>query len=147
MKKIAILLLTLIMIFSLGVISFAEGTTNETTNNVQESTALTESEKVYNMYAPSQEVLDGLTPEVSIDDASAWTERKGFEIIGFFQKFAQPFSIIIFMLSAFVVLVGAFGNGQLVGKGVWGMAISLIMYAVVLYAPEIMDMFLAWVRS
>ena len=144
MKRTMFLLLAIIMIFSLGVTSFAQGVT--TTETTQTTTASTKDEMI-DKYGPSQEDLDALTANVSMEDASAWAERKGFEVIGFLQKFVQPFAIIMFILFAFLVLVGAFGNGQLVSKGIWGMAIALIMYAVVLYAPEIMDMFLAWVRS
>ena len=99
------------------------------------------------MYGPSEEALDSLTPEVTIDDASAWVDRKGFELIGFLQKFAQPFAIVMFIFCAFLTLLGAFGNGHLVGKGILGMSITLIVYALILYAPEIHDIFLGWLRS
>lgn len=86
-------------------------------------------------------------PSVTIDDAESWIERKGFELIGLLQKFVQPFAIIIFILSAFVSLAGAFGNSQLIGRGILGMFIAVIMYAVVLYAPEILDGILGWLES
>lgn len=129
-KSIFLLILVTIMMFSFGVSAFAQEVAPPT-----------------DRYGPTAEDLDSLTPKVSIDDASAWSERKGYEVISFLQRVVQPFAIIMFILFAFLVLVGAFGNGQLVSKGVWGMAIALVMYAVVLYAPEIMDVFLAWIIS
>lgn len=92
------------------------------------------------------EIDDGI-PEVSTDEIAEWADRKGFEIVGLLQRFVQPFSIVIFIGCAILALMGAFGNGRLVSTGLLGMVISLVIYAVVLYAPEIMDGFLSWVKS
>lgn len=86
-------------------------------------------------------------PTATIDEVSQWTERKGFEIIGFLQKFVQPFAIIIFIGCAIMMLAGALGNGKLFSKGLVGLVISGITYVVVIYAPEIMDIFLNFVRT
>lgn len=86
-------------------------------------------------------------PNTTIDEASSWVERKGFEVVGFLQRFVQPFAIIIFIGCSILTLLGAFGNGRLVSRGFLGMLISLVMYVVTLYAPEIMDIFLGWVMS
>lgn len=90
---------------------------------------------------------DTSIPDVSVDEASSWVERKGFEVVGFLQKFIQPFAIIIFIGCAILTLLGAFGNGRLVSRGLLGMLIALVMYVVVLYSPEIMDIFLGWVMT
>lgn len=103
--------------------------------------------KQNDIFVEREDELDAGIPDVGVEEVSSWTERKGFEIIGLLQKFVQPFSIIIFIGCAILTLIGAFGNGQLVSRGIMGMVIALIMYAVVLYAPEIMDVFLNWVRN
>ena len=90
---------------------------------------------------------DGGVPNVTMDDTKNWIERKGFDVISLLQKFGQPFSITIFIVCAFIALIGAFGNSQLIGRGILGMVIAILMYAVVLYAPEIMDAGLAWLAS
>lgn len=105
------------------------------------------SNKQNSMFEEVDDGRDPGLPDVSVDDASAWVEKKGFEVIGFLQKFIQPFAIIIFIGSAIMALAGAFGNGRLVSRGLVGMFIALIIYVVVLYAPEIMDAFLNWTRS
>lgn len=87
------------------------------------------------------------TEDVTIQEAEKWAERKGFELVHLLQKVVQPFAIIIFIISAFMAMAGGFGNSQLVGRGLWGMTIAVIMYAVVLYAPEIMDSVLSWLTS
>lgn len=86
-------------------------------------------------------------PTATTEEISQWTERKGFEIIGVLQRFVQPFAIVVFIGCAILTLIGAFGNGKMVSKGLVGMITSLIMYVVVLYAPEIMDTFLNFVRT
>jgi lipopolysaccharide export LptBFGC system permease protein LptF len=94
-----------------------------------------------------QSHVAGQTEDVTIQEAEKWAERKGFELVHLLQKVVQPFAIIIFIISAFMAMAGGFGNSQLVGRGLWGMTIAVIMYAVVLYAPEIMDSVLGWLTT
>lgn len=93
-----------------------------------------------------EEIDDGI-PNVTMDEVSDWVDRKGFEIVGLLQRFVQPFAIIIFIGCAILALIGAFGNGKLVSSGILGMVIALVLYSVVVFAPELMDTFLNWVRS
>lgn len=128
MSKLLILSLLLTILLSLGTISLAERVPIGTNNDVRFE-------------------YDNSLPEVTIDEASTWVERKGFELVGFLQTFMQPFAVVIFIGCAILVLLGAFGNGRLVGRGLLGMFISVSIYVVALYAPEIMDIFLGWVMS
>ena len=93
------------------------------------------------------EVASGGIPNVQVEQASSYVERKGFELVSFLQRFAQPFAVIMFIGCAILALVGAFGNASLVGKALVGMAIILVVYAVILYAPELLDFFVAWTTS
>lgn len=77
----------------------------------------------------------------TIDQASSWVDKKGFEVVGFLQKIVQPFAIIVFIICTFMIL---FGN---VKSGAIGAGISIVVYVVVLYAPELMAFFLNWVRN
>lgn len=138
-KKVitSILILSLLFLFNLTV--FAEQS-NEFLNK---ETTPEDSMFLDNRYY----VIDDGLPKATTDDIVDWADRKGFEIVGLLQKIAQPFAIIVFIGSAFMSLFGILGNGHLVSKGVTGMIIAVIIYAVVLYAPEIMDIFLAWVKN
>lgn len=84
-------------------------------------------------------------PEVTIDDYINWVNRKGFEVIRFLQVVAQPIIIIVFIISAFMVLFGSIGRGDLSGKGMWGMVVSAIVHALILYAPLILQIFVGWI--
>ena len=86
----------------------------------------------------------GGLPSVQMSEFEMWVEKKMFEIVELLQTFAQPFAIVIFIGSALMSLVGAFGNSSLVGKGLIGMILAIIMYAVVLSAPELLDRANTW---
>lgn len=138
-KKVitSILILSLLFLFNLTV--FAEQS-NEFLNK---ETTPEDSMFLDNRYY----VIDDGLPKATTDDIVDWADRKGFEIVGLLQKIAQPFAIMVFIGSAFMSLFGILGNGHLVSKGVTGMIIAVIIYVVVLYTPEIMDIFLAWVKN
>jgi len=156
MKKITAIMLIFMFVLSLGISAFAETTTTQTgvTGTVSTQTVspdmsaqstLTTTDTIgkddWGKLASSQ------VPKVTIDQASTWVERKGNDGLGFLQTMVQPFAVIIFIFCAFMTLIGAFGNSQLVGRGILGMFIAVVMYAVVLYAPEILDFILGWLKS
>lgn len=86
-------------------------------------------------------------PQTSMDEILNWATTKGNEIIYVLQIFCQPFAIIIFIIAAFMTLIGCIGKSDMVGKGVWGMVLSVVVYAAVLYAPVILQSFVGWVAS
>lgn len=141
MKKTIGLILMLFFISMFSISSFASDT--YTTKSGITSTSPSTADKTDS----SGIIIDGQVEKVTIDQAEKWAERKGFELVHLLQKVVQPFAIIIFIVCAFMSLAGAFGNSQLVGRGIFGMFIAVLMYAVVLYAPEIMDSVLGWLTS
>jgi len=148
-KKNIILITILVLLLSFSTISFAEEN-GPPSNSYTEENGPSSDEKLgfrNDIFVDNGEMIDDGLPTVTTDDITDWADRKGFEIIGFLQKIAQPFAIVVFIGSAFMSLFGILGNGHLVSKGVTGMIIAVIIYAVVLYAPEIMDIFLAWVKN
>lgn len=138
-KKVitSILILSLLFLFNLTV--FAEQSNEFLNKETTPEDSMFSDNRYY--------VIDDGLPKATTDDIVDWADRKGFEIVGLLQKIAQPFAIMVFIGSAFMSLFGILGNGHLVSKGVTGMIIAVIIYAVVLYAPEIMDIFLAWVKN
>ena len=138
-KKVitSILILSLLFLFNLTV--FAEQSNEFLNKETTPEDSMFSDNRYY--------VIDDGLPKATTDDIVDWADRKGFEIVGLLQKIAQPFAIIVFIGSAFMSLFGILGNGHLVSKGVTGMIIAVIIYAVVLYAPKIMDIFLAWVKN
>lgn len=138
-KKVitSILILSLLFLFNLTV--FAEQSNEFLNKETTPEDSMFSDNRYY--------VIDDGLPKATTDDIVDWADRKGFEIVGLLQKIAQPFAIMVFIGSAFMSLFGILGNGHLVSKGVTGMIIAVIIYAVVLYTPEIMDIFLTWVKN
>lgn len=157
MKRIVSLLFIIAILCSFGSVSFASSVDGQQTFSTRtlDGQGYVPQDHAGFSNDPNQRFTDeearaisnpGI-PSVSSEQASSWIERKGFEIVGVLQTLVQPFAVIIFIGCALMALVGAFGNGSLVGKGLMGMMIACIMYAVALYAPEILDFFMEWVRT
>lgn len=91
--------------------------------------------------------INEAAPMVTIDEANEWSERKGFEIVGFLQNIAEPFTVIIFIVGGFLFIVGTLGKSSLAAKGLITMAFAGIGYASILYAPDLLSSFLYWVRN
>lgn len=154
MKRLVSFLFVIAIVCSFGSVSFAQSTeqtfNTQTLNGqgyVDSNVQMSNDPQASMTDEEAKAISRAGIPSVSADQASAFFEKKGFDIVGVLQTIAQPFSVIVFIISALMALVGAFGNGNLVGKGLVGMMIACIMYAVVLYAPELLDFFLAWVRE
>lgn len=155
MKRLLSIFFVIAIVCSFGSVSFAQSTDGQQTFNAQ---TLNSQGYVDNNVAMSTEpgkmtdeeaktIANAGLPSVTADQASSWFEKKGFDIVGLLQTIVQPFAVIIFIGCALMALVGAFGNSQLVGRGLIGMMLACIIYAVVLYAPELLDFFMAWVRE
>lgn len=105
-----------------------------------------ESAASYYQYDPKRDGGADL-PKTSTQDINNWSERKGFEIVSILQKFAQPFCIVTFICGAIMAVAGALFNKRLVPTGLGAMAISGFVYAAILFAPDILDNFIYWIRS
>lgn len=143
MKKIStFLVMIIIMTMMCSVFAFA------TESNQSYST---QSISVQKGYIKKGEDLTGLAddhiPTVTIDQATNYVQKKGYEVVGFLQASAQPFAIIIFIVSAFILLFGCIGNKKLIGVGVISMIVSISVLTVVMFAPEIMDYMTKWLAA
>ena len=146
-SKVFACLMIIAMVFAIAPISaFADDTVTPDAPILNDST---QQENVLqgNMTDIGIEDVGSALPVTTTDDILNWATTKGNEIIYMLQIFCQPFAILIFIVAAFMTLIGCIGKGDLVGKGVWGMVISVVVYAAVLYAPVILQTFVGWVAS
>ena len=107
---------------------------NSNKNQVYEST----SDSAY-----SDEVIR----KVTTDEVSNRIVNKIYDVIAVLQKIARPFSIVMFILSAFFALCGIFSHGGFVMKGIWGMIIAVAVYTVIIAAPEIVLYLSSWLMN
>lgn len=144
-RMLSFFLMIAFIVSSFGTVAFAQNSQSFSTKSLTTTTTEMSTTPGQMTDNEAKTIANAGTPDVTIDQASKYFERKGFELVGLLQTIVQPFAVIIFIGCALMALVGAFGNGSLTGKGITGMVIAVILYAVVLYAPELMDFFLTWV--
>ena len=146
-SRILAFLISLILVFAIAPIAaFAEDTTAPPPP-AQEGMEAESGFLQGNITQSGIEDIGSALPVTSTDDILNWATTKGNEIIYMLQIFCQPFAILIFIIAAFMTLIGCISKGDLVGKGVWGMVMSVVVYAAVLYAPVILQTFVGWVAS
>lgn len=92
-------------------------------------------------------ISSGGVPNVTIDQATTWAEKKGFDVVHFLQKTARPFAIIFFIVCGIMAVFGVFGNGSMLSRGLVGAGIVAGVYAGILYAEPLLSWFVGWLSS
>lgn len=72
-----------------------------------------------------------------------WVLRKGNQTICILQELAYPFCVITFIIASFMTLLGCITKNA--GQGLVGMSMSGICYALILYAPTIVNLVVTYV--
>lgn len=81
----------------------------------------------------------------SLKKAEEYVERKLFDVVGFFQSFIKPLTYVTFIISAMTILFGVITNSKKgLTLGILGMAVSIIIYVAVIFAPQIVEYLGAW---
>ena len=81
----------------------------------------------------------------SLDKAEDYVERKLFDIVGFFQSLIKPLTYVTFIISAIAILFGVITNSKKgLAVGILGMVVSIGVYVAVVFAPQIVEYFGAW---
>lgn len=113
---------------------------NRLSSGATTGSSLDQSAQIYSNYSD-------VVPTVTTDQMVAWILKKGNELISILQIFAQPFAIIIFIVSCAICLIGSLTKGNMAGKGLIGMVASAILYAAALYAPVLVNIIVGWAAS
>ena len=95
--------------------------------------------------------LGFMTPEEILGNKEVTVESFGntiisrlLDVVSFFQKFAKPFAIIMFILSALLSLISLVFGTNKVKTGLLGMMLSVLAYVGILYAPNVVLFFAQW---
>lgn len=99
------------------------------------------------IFTESKDLSNPGLPTASSEEVANYAERKGFEVVNILQRFAEPFMIIIFIIGAFMFLLGLASKGPAMRAGLFMMLFSCVCYAGVKYAPTIMDAFVNWAKK
>lgn len=140
-KQLLFALLTALMVFTIMPTQMvhAEGTT-VTTSNVAGIENGGASYGDGTAYDPNAEL-----PDVSIDQATDWADRKGEDATNFLQVGGQWIAVLVFIISAIMTVLGAVAGK--VSKGLIGIFLSIVMYTGITFAPMLIDFFSQWLAS
>lgn len=97
-----------------------------------------------NNYANINGLENEIMPNTPIEVVQDRITKKGNEVVDLIQRIAKPISEAVFCISAFVSVFGIFGRSGAVMKGLIGMALSVVVYTSILFAPEILQWGSMW---
>lgn len=117
-------------------------TSDEVATRADDDASIQTDENGNTYYSPSGEFSN-----VNAVDANNWAKEKGGDLIGFFTTLAEPLAVVIFILSAIMMMVGALAKGDWFKRGVFGIAIAIVMWTAVVFAPELIQFFSEWLST
>lgn len=158
MKKILILLMLLFLPFGVMAEEYetspietidetqqtTTNTTGNTTGNVVDETTTGE-----NTNNPADIPYTGNIIEegVTVDDLGDKVIDKLEDVVDLLKKIAAPLSIIMFIVGAILMVLGAFGKRDGISKGIIVCILSIIMYSLCMYAGPIISAVNNWLIS
>lgn len=122
-----------------------------------------QSDKMNNLTIKNQEELNSagsgsveggeelMNPDAFLEDTDMTISDFGnviisrmLDVVSFFQNFAKPFTIIMFILSALLVVVSMVFGTKNAKLGFLGMMLSIFAYVGAMYAPDLVLFFAQW---
>lgn len=88
--------------------------------------------------------MDVGLPDKNLEDVEIWIDKKGGDVISLLQALAQPFMLAVMIIGVFMTVAG--GKKARAG-GIFMVIFSGIGLAGILFAPEVMDIFITWIAS
>ena len=80
-------------------------------------------------------------------DLTSRFEQKGYEVINFLRRIAQPLAILAFLIGALMIVIGQITGSRMKNTGMMVLLFTAISYAGIVFAPEILDSFISWLSA
>ena len=80
----------------------------------------------------------------SLSKAENYMNDKLGDVVHFLQSFIKPFTYIAFILSAISIVIGIITGSKSKFAGLIVMAFSIVVYMCVVFGPELVEYFAAW---
>ncbi|NLK63709.1 MAG: hypothetical protein GX289_01300 [Tissierellia bacterium] len=128
-NKIAFLLLVLLIVFSIYPAMADVYNPDDDEEEVRDP---------YEADTSLRALIDESAEKATAENLKGYIDRKSTKIIDLLQYGSQPVLIIAFIIAAFLTVIGAFGDGSLVGKGIVGMVVCGVVYSLIVFAPQAM---------
>ena len=85
--------------------------------------------------------------KIDTEDIEKYIDKKGGEIVGLVQKVFAYIAAIFFLVSLVYTIIGVFGTGNKVAKGVVMMLVSAIAFIGIYFGPQILIWFKDYMSS
>lgn len=139
-RKIAMVLIAMFAMLYLAIIPVSATSVDTSVVETTKAGATMEETDLSNSSNPAG------VPSTSIDDLTDRAERKMFSVVTLLQKIGKPFFIVCFLISTVFLIVGLLGRAG-AWKGLLGMLASGLLYACVMYAPQIVEWIQLWASA
>lgn len=97
---------------------------------------------------PFDEIVgDTLPKDVSLSKVSGWIDRKAEDIFMIMQKVIRWICIICFIAFLGKGIFGLFGRGDMLPQALVGCTWSVVVYSIVTYAPQLLELGKNWFLS
>ena len=139
-RKIAMMLVAMFAVLYIGMIPVSAATVDTSVVDTTKAGATLGETNLNDSTNPAG------VPSASIEDLTDRAERKMFSVVTLLQKIGKPFFIVCFLISTVFLIVGLLGRAG-AWKGLLGMLASGLLYACVMYAPEIVEWIQLWASA
>lgn len=148
-KILAILLIALILpvgVFATDIdTSLLNGVEQETVETTPTTEKKTDTDVIDpDMNVPSNSIID---ENVTLDDVGNRVLTKLYEVASLLKKMAAPIAIIMFIVGAILMVLGAVGKRDGIKQGVIICVLSIVMYAICMYSQQIVVAVSNWMVS
>ena len=155
MKKVLLTLLLLIAIIPMSISATEIDVTP--VEQVEETAEVTNTttpdpdpigEIIKNEPQTAEELINQVqNSDITVEDAGNHLLKKMYEVADMLKKFVSPIMIIMFVVGAIWMVVGALGKKDGISKGLTVCVLAVVMFAVCYYAEPIIMAFTTWIAS
>jgi uncharacterized membrane protein YozB (DUF420 family) len=83
--------------------------------------------------------------KTEVNDFTSRFEKKGYEIISFMRRVAQPFAILSILIGLMMIVIGSITGSRMKSAGVLVIVFVIISYIGIVFAPEVLDAIVIWI--
>lgn len=83
---------------------------------------------------------------VTMDQATEYVEKKGYELINFLVKIAKPITLVVMVVCGLMAIMSGLTGGQNSGSWIWAGVIAAICYVGAIFSPVILSMIVNFVN-
>jgi uncharacterized membrane protein YozB (DUF420 family) len=83
--------------------------------------------------------------KTEVNDFTSRFEKKGYEIISFMRRVAQPFAILSILIGLMMIVIGSITGSRMKSAGILVIVFVVLSYIGIVFAPEVLDAIVVWI--